>query len=448
MDARAALNAAIRENQVMTDTVKTYDSTIFDQNEANVRSYCRSFPTVFASAVGATLKDTAGHAYIDFLAGAGVLSYGHNHPEIKSKVVEYLLADGVVHSLDMYTTAKHDFVEALYETILKPRNLDYKVTFPGPTGTNAVETALKYARTATGRQGVVAFTNAFHGMTQGALSLTGNRSSREGAGILLSGVTRMPFDGYGGEGFDTADYLDKMLCDGSSGLDLPAAIIVETVQSEGGINVASFAWLRKVAAIARKHGIIFIIDDIQTGCGRTGRFFSFEDAGVVPDMVCLSKAIGGMGLPMSIVLFRPDLDVLTPGQHNGTFRGHNLAFVAAKAAIDLWADPAFERKVQDTAAVVRERLERIVGAFPEHGAHVRGRGLMIAIGWSDASIAGAVSKAAFERGVIVETCGADDQVLKLLPPLTISDAELASGLDALEAAVAEVLGAAHYSDAA
>ncbi len=432
----------------MSTPQKPYSTEIFEENEAEVRSYCRSFPTVFAVASGATLTDTAGTEYIDFLAGAGVMSYGHNNPAIKSKVMQYLMGDGMVHSLDMYTTAKHDFMDTLYNVILKPRGMDYKVTFPGPTGTNAVETALKYARMATGRENVIAFTNAFHGMTQGSLSLTGNKSSRSAGGVTLSGVSRMPFDGYMGEGVDTAEYLDKMLSDGSSGIDAPAAIIVETVQSEGGLNVASFEWLRKIEQVARKHDVLFIIDDIQIGCGRSGKFFSFEDAGITPDIICLSKALGGMGLPMSLVLFRPGLDVLTPGQHNGTFRGHNLAFVAAKAALDLWRDPTFENVIQANAHTIRERLESIVAKYSGSGAHVRGRGMMLGISWDDASIASKVSKAAFARKLIVETCGAEGQVLKLLPPLVISPEELAKGLDALEAAVADIVGRSDISDAA
>ena len=432
----------------MNASHKPYGTEIFEENEAEVRSYCRSFPTVFTVATNATLKDANGEDYIDFLAGAGVMNYGHNNPSIKSKVMQYLMGDGLVHSLDMYTTAKHDFIETLYNVILKPRGMDYKVTFPGPTGTNAVETALKFARKATGRHNVIAFTNGFHGMTLGSLSLTGNRNSRGASGVQLSGVTRMPFDGYMGEGVDTAAYLDRVLEDNSSGVDMPAAIIVETVQSEGGINVASFEWLRRIEEVAKKHDVLFIIDDIQTGCGRTGKFFSFEEAGIKPDMVCLSKALGGMGLPMSLVLFRPDLDVLSPGQHNGTFRGHNLAFVGARAALDIWRDPTFENVIQANARTIRERLEKIVGKFPAHNAHVRGRGMMVGISWDDASIASKVSKAAFDRKLIIETCGSEGQVLKLLPPLTITEAELAKGLDALEAAVADIVGETTYSDAA
>lgn len=424
----------------MTENRKTYSAVPFERREAEVRSYCRSFPTIFKSAIGATLTDSEGREFVDFLAGAGTLNYGHNNPAIKGKVVEYLQSDGIVHALDMYTEAKHDFIETFEEVILEPRGLDYKIAFPGPTGTNAVETALKIARLATGRQNVVAFTNAFHGMTQGSLALTGNRKSRTGGGLLPVGVTRMPFDGYLGDGLDTADYLDKMLSDASSGMDLPAAVIVETVQSEGGINVASFGWLKKIADVTRKHGALLIVDDIQTGNGRMGTFFSFEEAGIVPDIVTMSKAVGGMGLPMALVLFRPDLDVLSPGQHNGTFRGHNLAFVAAKAAIDLWRDPLFVTRVRTNAATVHARLMKIVAMFPGQGAHVRGRGLMLGISWDDKAIASRVSKAAFQNGLIVETCGSEDQVLKLLPPLVMSQAEMEGGLSSLEAAVAEIVG--------
>ncbi|MFM1815588.1 MAG: diaminobutyrate--2-oxoglutarate transaminase [Pseudomonadota bacterium] len=416
------------------------DIGLFEEHEANVRSYCRHFPTVFASAQGATIYDEAGRGYIDFLAGAGTLNYGHNHPYIKDKVINYLQKNGIVHSLDLYTMAKHDFIESLYDTILTPRGLEYKITFPGPTGTNAVETACKFARRATGRETIVAFTNAFHGMTMGSLALTGNRSKREGAGVgMPAGVFRAPFDGYMGPDIDTSELLGKMLHDKSSGLDSPAAIIVETVQGEGGINAASKAWMQSIARLAKRHGALLIVDDIQAGCGRTGTFFSFEDMGIEPDIVCLSKSIGGMGLPMAIVLLKPELDVLKPGQHNGTFRGHNLAFVGAKAAIELWQDPAFEKQIKLTASVVRERLEYIVSKYPDHGAHVRGRGLMIGIGWDDTSIASRVSKAAYERQLIIETSGSSDQVLKLLPPLTMTEAEREKGLDVIEAAVGEVL---------
>ncbi len=252
----------------------------------------------------------------------------------------------------------------------------------------------------------------------------------------------MPYEGYE-PGLDSAALLDRMLSDEGGGIDAPAAIIVETVQAEGGLNVASGEWLRAIEAVARRHGALLIIDDIQAGCGRTGTFFSFEGMGIQPDLVCLSKAIGGMGLPMALVLMRPEIDVLAPGEHNGTFRGHNLAFVAATAALQFWRDPAFEATIQRRPRVLRAHLEDIVERYPGHGAHVRGRGMMLGIGWDDPSIASKVSAAAFEHGVIAETTGSSDQVIKLLPPLTISDDELARGLDGLEQAISQVMQAIH-----
>ncbi len=414
------------------------NAELFETMEAEVRSYCRSFPAIFSSGRNATLTDINGDTYIDFLAGAGTLNYGHNHPRIREAVINYMLGDGVAHALDMHTVAKHEFLAALQEIVLRPRGLDYKVTFPGPTGTNAVETAFKYARRATGRQNIIAFTNGFHGMTLGALAASATRGKRMGASVPLANVMRVPFEGYLGD-MDTAEYLDKLLSDSGSGVDLPAAIIVETIQAEGGLNTASADWLRRVAHIARKHGSLLIVDDIQAGCGRSGSFFSFDDMGFTPDMVCLSKAIGGMGLPMALVLLRPDLDVLRPGEHNGTFRGNNLAFVAARAALELWRDPDFGSGLKLKSKTIHDRLSEIASRYKDEGAHVRGRGLMLGLGWDDPEIAARVSQAAFRRGVIAETTGSDDQVLKLLPPLTISEEELHCGLEGIESAVDEVM---------
>jgi len=417
----------------------SYDErAIFETFESDVRSYCRSFPAVFSTALGATLTDSSGRHYLDFLSGAGTLNYGHNHPLIKQRVIDYLAADGIVHSLDLHTGAKQRFLEELVGTILHPRGLDYRVAFPGPTGANAVELALKFARLAKGRHNVIAFTNAYHGMSQGALAVSGTRSKRAGAGLPLTGVSRLPFDGYCGD-LDTADLLEKMLDDPGSGIDMPAAIILETVQGEGGLNTASDHWLRRMRQIATRHDIALIIDDIQAGCGRTGTFFSFEAANVKPDIVCLSKALGGMGMPLSVVLVAPDLDVMTPGQHNGTFRGNNLAFVAGKAALEMWRKPAFEAGIKDRAARVHASLTEIVQRHPGQDAHVRGRGLLIGIGWKNPTIAGRVSKEAYARGLMVETSGVHGQVLKLMPPLTITLAELAAGLAIIEDAVASVV---------
>ena len=402
----------------------------FEKHESEVRSYCRSFPTVFTRAEGSELFDQAGKRYIDFFAGAGALNYGHNHPELKRALIQYIERDGVTHALDMATVAKERLLETFHELILKPRGLDYKIQFPGPTGTNAVESALKLARKVTGRHNVVCFTNGFHGMTLGALAVTGNSFKRQGAGVPLSHSIPMPFDGFQGQG--SLDYLEAYLKNSSSGMDLPAAIILETVQAEGGINVASTAWLRRLEQIARQNGILLVVDDIQVGCGRTGKFFSFEEAGIHPDIVCLSKSLSGYGLPMALVLLKPELDLWSPGEHNGTFRGFNHAFVTATAALNFWRDEQLTQGVKTRSEKVRNRLESIASKYEDLGTEVRGRGLILGLSSSLTGLAQSVSKHAFEAGLIVETAGAEDEVLKVLCPLNIPLSLLSQGLDILE----------------
>ncbi len=402
---------------------------IFETLESEVRSYCRSFPVVFEKAVGSTLIDTTGREYLDFFAGAGVMGYGHNNPRLKQRLLEYLQADGITHGLDLATAAKARFLERFWEVILEPRGFEYKLQFPGPTGTNAVEAALKLARKVTGRTTVVHFANSFHGMTLGSLAVTGSAGKRAGAGVPLTHAAAMPFDG---DVDDSLAVLERFLADPGSGLDKPAAVILETVQAEGGVKVASFDWLRRLEALVREHGVLLIVDDIQVGCGRTGPFFSFEPAGIRPDLVCLSKALSGFGLPMALVLLAPEHDLWKPGEHNGTFRGHNLAFVTATEALAYWRDDGFRRQIEAKAAKVRERLEAMAGAHAGLRTTVRGRGLIQGLHFPDPSLAGRISEAAFERGVIIETAGPRGEVLKLLPPLVIEDEELQRGLDAIE----------------
>ncbi len=410
------------------------DMTAFSAHESEVRSYCRSFPAVFVEARGAELVDEEGNEYIDFFAGAGALNYGHNHPRLKRALLGYLSSDAPVHMLDFATGAKRTFLERFSREILGARGLDHRVQFTGPTGTNSVEAALKLARKVTGRSGIVSFTNAFHGMTVGSLSVTGNAFKRAGAGVPLGHATSVPYDGFLGDGVDSLDYLEAMIDGGSTGLDAPAAVIVETVQAEGGVNVASTAWLRRLRELTRRRGILLVIDDVQVGCGRTGRFFSFEEAGIEPDLVCLSKSLSGYGLPFALLLIRPELDVWEPGEHNGTFRGFNPAMVTATAALDFWTDDAFARSIGEKAAVVRARLCAMRGSGV---VDVRGRGLVHGIELAP-GLAPRVSEEAFRHGVLVETAGPDNEVVKLLPPLTIEEGVLARGLDVLERAVALV----------
>ncbi|MDO6514121.1 MULTISPECIES: diaminobutyrate--2-oxoglutarate transaminase [unclassified Neptuniibacter] len=412
---------------------------IFDEIESEVQSYARSFPRVFNRAKGEYLYSEDGTEYLDFLAGAGTLNYGHNNDLFKEKLLAYIESDGITHGLDLHTKAKGEFLETFNEKILKPRDLDYVVQFTGPTGTNAVEAALKLARNITGRENIIAFTNGFHGVSLGALAATGNSHHRGAAGVSLNGVSRVPYDGYLGENIDTTAYLEKLLMDSSSGIDTPAAVIVETVQGEGGINAASFDWLRNLSAVCKKHEILLIVDDIQAGCGRTGSYFSFEEAGIKPDIVTLSKSLSGYGLPFAVVLIRPEIDLWKPGEHNGTFRGNNFAFVTAKAAIDhYWSDNTFADSVKRKGNYISQRLNSIVAEYGEGNFSTRGRGMFQGINCVNGELASKITRIAFQQGVMIETSGADDQVIKFLCPLTISDENLKRGIDIVESAVKAV----------
>lgn len=409
---------------------------VFEEWESEVRGYIRSFPAVFDTARGSVLVDECGKEYIDFFAGAGTLNYGHNNPRLKPALLDYVERDGILHGLDMATTAKREFIETFCDVILKPRGLTYKLQFTGPTGANATEAAIKVARLATGRTNVIAFTRGYHGLSLGALATTAARQYRDAGGVPLGGVTFAAYEGYHGPDVDTIALLAKQLDDPSSGVDKPAAIIVECIQGEGGVHAASAEWLRSLVALAVQHGIVVIVDDIQAGCGRSGDFFSFEEAGILPDIVVLSKSLSGYGLPMSLVLLRPDLDVWEPGGHTGTFRGNNLAFVGATAAIRAyWTDGGFSDETKRKAAMLRGRLDSIAARHPGV-LEARGRGLFQGIAsLSDTGFAGRVSREAFANGVLIETAGSYSEVVKFLPPLTTDDETLMKGFDVVEAAV-------------
>ena len=405
--------------------------------ESNIRGYVRSFPTVFDTAQGAWQTDVSGRRYLDFFAGAGTLNYGHNNPLVKNAILEYIARDGVMHGLDTATRAKTELLEAIEEILFKPRGLNYRVQFTGPTGTNAVEAAIKLARKCKQRSHVVAFTNAYHGHSLGSLALTGNQYYHDISYSSHNNVTHLPFDGYLGD-FDTSLILERMLSDASSGLPTPAAVILETVQGEGGIRVASTGWLQRIANLCKKHDILLIIDDIQVGNGRTGTFFSFEPSGIKPDLVCLSKAIGG-GFPMSLVLINPDIDIWKPGQHTGTFRGNNLAFVASRAVLNYWRDDVLSNHIAENATTILHRLQQISEKLANTPVSIRGKGMVWGIDTGDEPWASEVCKKAFENGLMIETSGANDQVIKLLPPLTISNEDLLLGLEILEQSIESVV---------
>lgn len=410
----------------------------FNQYESEVRGYIRSFPTVFDKAVGSELFDSEGTRYIDFFAGAGTLNYGHNPDCAVEAEIEYLKHRGIVHGLDKATVAKKEFIDTFVAKILEPRGLNYKLQFTGPTGTNCTEAAMKLARQVKNRSNIVAFTNAYHGHTMGALCVTGNEAYHNVAYDSRGSVSFIPFDGYLGEDYNTLELLRKMIVDKSSGLNLPAAVIVETIQGEGGINVASKEWIQELAAICKEFDILLIIDDIQAGNGRSGDFFSFEESGIVPDMVCLSKSIGG-GNPMALLLFKEEVDEWNPGEHTGTFRGNSLAFVAAKELIDTyWSDTTLTEEMKPKSKMMFDTLYGLKNEFPQLKCEVRGRGFMVGIETPIKGFAESVGAECFEKGLICETCGSEGQVNKLFAALTIDNDILAEGLEIFKAAFRKI----------
>jgi diaminobutyrate-2-oxoglutarate transaminase len=414
------------------------DLSVYTRRESEARSYCRSFPVSFVKAQGSELTDADGKTYIDFLAGCSTLNYGHNDPDMKDALIEHITADGITHGLDMHTGAKAAFLRAFEDIILTPRNMDYKVMMTGPTGTNAVEAAMKLARKVTGRKNIVAFTNGFHGMTMGALSCTGNAGKRKGAGSgPLCGTTHMPYEHAFGADMDSLKIIEQMLANSSSGMDAPAAFIIEPVQGEGGLNAASTEFLQGVAKLAKDYGAMLIVDDIQSGCGRTGTFFSFEEMGIEPDMIPMAKSFSGMGLPFAALLIKPEHDIWKPAEHNGTFRGNTHAFVTARIALEkFWKDDTFQKAINAKAEILETALNRIVEMVP--GARLKGRGMMRGVDVGSGNLAEKICARAFEKGLVIETSGAGDEVVKVLAPLTTPDEMFQKGLDILVDAVKDV----------
>ncbi len=408
---------------------------VFETLESEVRFFIRGWPTVFKSGSGCHLYDTDGREYIDFFSGAGALNYGHNEPSMINAAIDYMRSDGIMHSLDMGTEAKAAFMQALHDTILQPRGLDYKLQFTGPTGTDAVEAALKLARKVTGRQTVVSFVNGFHGVSLGALAVTSNRGKRRAAGVPLSNACIMPYDGGLGEGVSTVEYMEQLSSGAGTGWDEPAAVIVETVQGEGGLRMASREWLRQLGEFCKRHGSLLIVDEIQTGCGRTGPFLSFEPSGIVPDIVCMSKSLSGFGAPMALLLLKPEVDVWQPGDHVGTFRGFNPAFVAGKIALGFWAGGEFEQEILARGEIVRASLNAIVDELPILQAKVRGRGLLQGLYSPHKGFWLGVRDRAFQAGLVIHTSGADAEAIRLMPPLNIARSDLQAGIEILHQSI-------------
>ncbi len=423
---------------------------IFTSRESENRAYCRAYPAVFATATNARQVDEDGNSYIDFFAGAGVMNFGHNNPRMKDAIIDYISKDGITHSLDLHTQAKRAFIETFVEVILEPRNMDHRLQFMGPTGTNAVEIALKIARQVTGRRKVIAFHHAFHGMTLGSLACTTNQYFRNGSGVPLEHVDHEPFGCETpcagcqlGCGMEQLAQLRARLTDSSSGREPPAAFLVEAIQAEGGVNVASREWLQGLQQLARDLGALLIIDDIQAGCGRTGNYFSFDGMGLDPDIVCLAKGLGGFGTPIAVNLVKPEHDQKwLPGTHTGTFRGQNLSFVAGRIGLEYFRDDVLLKDVLRKGAELRRGLDGLAEKYAQHNFQVRGKGMMLAIDLRDGALAKQVAGHCREVRLIVCPCGVDGRCIKIIPPLTIPDEDLAEGMSLLEKAFSMALESA------
>ncbi|MFE9562765.1 diaminobutyrate--2-oxoglutarate transaminase family protein [Streptomyces sp. NPDC006487] len=413
------------------------------QRESAARTYARSLPIVPVRARGLTIEGADGRRYLDCLSGAGTLALGHNHPVVLEAIRGVLDSGAPLHVLDLATPVKDAFTTELFASLPAELAADARIQFCGPAGTDAVEAALTLVRTATGRSGMLAFTGAYHGMTAGALAVSGGATDAGGTTDVR--VTRLPYPqdrrcpfGVGGaEGAElSARWTRNLLDDPKSGVPAPAGMILEPVQGEGGVHAAPDAWLRSMREITAERGIPLIADEVQTGVGRTGAFWGVDHAGVVPDVMVLSKAIGG-SLPLAVIVYRAELDQWAPGAHAGTFRGNQLAMAAGTATLAYVRENGLAERARTLGA---HMLAALRGLIPSHPcvADVRGRGLMIGVeladpdtGEASPDLAVAVRQACLDRGLIVELGGRHASVVRLLPPLTLTDEQASAVLDRL-----------------
>jgi diaminobutyrate-2-oxoglutarate transaminase len=423
--------------------------------ESSARSYARSFPIVPVRADGMTVTGADGTVYLDCLSGAGTLALGHNHPVVVEAIATVLASGAPLHVLDLGTPVKDDFTTALLETLPGEFAREARVHFCGPAGTDAVEAALKLAQTATGRRGILAFTGAYHGMTAGALAVSSNVEVKGPVGQPALDVTRLPYPydyrcpfGIGGElgAAISARYAESLLTDPHSGVLRPAAMITEVVQGEGGAVPAPDGWLREMRRITAEQGIPLIVDEVQTGVGRTGAFWAVQHSGIVPDVMVMSKAIGG-SLPLAVIVYRGDLDGWAPGAHAGTFRGNQLAMATGAATLRFVLREGLAERAAEVGGVFMTALR---GLGEPCVGDVRGRGLMIGVEIVDPDgspsrggarpsapgLAAAIRSECLRRGLIVELGGRHDSVIRLLPPLVITDSQVTAVLERLCSAIA------------
>lgn len=430
--------------------------------ESNARSYPRRLPLAIQRAEGIHVTDMDGKTYYDCLAGAGTLALGHNHPVVVDAIRAMLDQKIPMHTLDITTPLKEAFVDELFASLPPEFAQEARIHFCAPTGADAVEAAVKLAKIATGRSGVFSFHGGYHGSTHATMSLSGSLHQKGDIPGLMPEVQFLPYPyayrcpfGVGGEQCQqlSAHYLRNLLGDPESGVRRPAAIILEVVQGEGGAIPAPVEWLREIRRVTEEYGIVLIIDEVQTGFGRTGKLFAFEHAGIVPDILVLSKAIGG-SLPLSVLVYRKQFDVWKPGAHIGTFRGNQMAMAAGLASLKYIRRENLPQQAAQRGRQLMDRIEALQREVPEIG-DVRGRGLMIGVeivdgaGGTDTlghplanpAMASAIQRKCFHKGLILELGGRHSSVVRFLPPLIITEAEIDSVAGIFADAVREAASA-------
>nr|WP_314764795.1 diaminobutyrate--2-oxoglutarate transaminase [uncultured Neisseria sp.] len=433
-----------------------------DEMESNVRSYPRKLPLAIAKAQGCWVTDVEGNEYLDCLAGAGTLALGHNHPAIIKSIQDTLASGLPLHTLDITTPLKDAFSEALLAHFPGGKD-EYRLQFCGPTGADATEAAVKLAKTFTGRGNVISFSGGYHGMTQGSLALTGNLGAKNAVPNLMPGVQFLPYPheyrcplGLGGEaGVDALTYyFENFIEDVESGVVKPAAVILEAIQGEGGVVVGPTKWLRKIREVTEKHGILMIADEVQAGFCRSGKMFAFQHAGIEPDIVVMSKAVGG-SLPLAVLAIKKKFDAWQPAGHTGTFRGNQLAMATGYASLRIMSEQDLAGNAQARGDFIRSELNRLAQEFPCIG-NVRGRGLMIGIEIvderrpadrmgslpADAVLAAEIQKACFNNKLLLERGGRNGTVVRLLAPLIITQQECEELIKRFRQSVADALESA------
>ena len=430
-----------------------------DSTESNARSYPRKFPFAISKAKGSWVEDVEGNKYLDFLCGAGTLALGHNDPEVNQAMIDLLASDAPLHTLDLTTPVKDEFVHTLLGLLPKELQDNAKIQFCSPSGTDATDAAIKLCKTATGRSAVIAFHGAYHGMGQGALSLTGNLNAKTKVQSLVPDVHFMPYPysyrcpfGLGGDaGTDAAcEYFERMLKDPESGITKPAAVILEPIQGEGGVIPAPVKFLQTVRRVTKELGIPMIVDEIQCGIGRSGKFFAFEYADIVPDVILVSKAIGG-SQPLAVVVYNKELDKWNPGAHAGTFRGNQLAMRAGTALIKRVSQPEFLNEVVEKGTYMRDRLLELKKKVSIIG-DIREKGLMMGVEFvnpnatpdklgslpGSGEIATEVQRKCFEKRLVMERGGRNGAVMRCLCALNVTRDDINKMLEIFESVVMEV----------